>query len=314
MPTSTNCYDCEVEPGARRHVQLQVPEAIQQDPWYGRNYGPTGNKQNRTPAEKEVDDAERRAFQHAYGYTHYLEDAGIPLGDQNPELGCPADKGGSAFVHDVYGIPIQDFVKDAKGAPRFPGAKIDGHTALAYNNNVKLDDNTVVQRAFLLRGAFWGAYKCLKPSYGDAMGGAELLGAPTENEHPDKIDDHCNHDEAGTAVSAVQRFDNGCMWWQGGKVHVHRKGKDTIPEERAEGCNIEIVPNPPGPSKCTDECSPGQSMCVLSNHVLICGNLDDDTCLDWLELACSKGTVCKNGSCVTCGHQGEPCCHVASCS
>lgn len=50
---------------------------------------------------------------------------------------------------------------------------------------------------------------------------------------------------------------------------------------------------------CTDDCSFGQKMC-LGNTSYICGDYDDDSCMDWKKQECEYG--CSNSICDT-----EPC-------
>jgi len=53
-------------------------------------------------------------------------------------------------------------------------------------------------------------------------------------------------------------------------------------------------------SCCEDECLAGQGLCV-GPSIMVCGDYDNDACLDWSELAaCDEGS-CVNGECV-----GEP--------
>lgn len=138
-------------------------------------------------------------FQHAYGYTRYLEDAGLtlPAGRKPPQLGCPGCPAGktcpyTGFVHDVgSSVLLQDFTQtdtslrfldhhvDGPGDTTTKEASTDGWTAVAMKSG---GDN-----AYLLRSGFWGTYKCLTQSSGLKLGsggGAPvLLGAPTSSEY-----------------------------------------------------------------------------------------------------------------------------------
>jgi len=53
-------------------------------------------------------------------------------------------------------------------------------------------------------------------------------------------------------------------------------------------------------SACKDECSPvGTRECTSSTGYRVCGNYDNDTCLEWSGIAaCSSGTTCEDGACV----------------
>lgn len=51
---------------------------------------------------------------------------------------------------------------------------------------------------------------------------------------------------------------------------------------------------------CTDECSSsGLKQCYDSSSYRICGNYDNDACLEWSSpVSCSSGYTCSNGACV----------------
>jgi hypothetical protein len=203
-----SCYQCEVEPGR----------------YAGQKYSDN-----------------RIAFQQAYGYTHYLRNDELPLkpGDKEPRLGCPTDNGGSAFVHEVYGVALQDF-SQLDPTLRFKSSD-DGSTALAYHSGLK--------KALLLRGGFWGAYKCIDATVGgslDAMGGAKWLGAPKNNEY---VKDGASY----------QDFEHGFMYFDG-KVHVHFDESSGLDKEMEQelavahcGQWLDVVKNWPEGAVCDVE-------------------------------------------------------------
>jgi hypothetical protein len=211
---SHDCYVCEYEPGATRHV---ASAELKTSPFFGKNY--------------ESGDDERMAFQSAHGYIHYWEDAQVPLdhaGDRDKpasvvlaRLGCAADKGGGPFVHKVHRIRLQDFQQDdtsLRFSPEDPNS--DGWTAIVYDASVE------TTHAYLLRNAFWGAYKCLAgPEYDpgwvpkkDAngnlilksgnVGGAHWLGVPINNEY--KYNN-----------TTYQDFQCGSIYVSGSTIKVH---------------------------------------------------------------------------------------------
>ncbi len=49
---------------------------------------------------------------------------------------------------------------------------------------------------------------------------------------------------------------------------------------------------------CQDECTSGTKKCD-GNNAMVCGQYDDDTCLEYKKTACVNGQVCVNGACVT---------------
>lgn len=48
---------------------------------------------------------------------------------------------------------------------------------------------------------------------------------------------------------------------------------------------------------CTDECSEGSIVCA-GNVLKKCGQYDDDSCLEYNEVECEAGTVCRNNQCI----------------
>lgn len=56
---------------------------------------------------------------------------------------------------------------------------------------------------------------------------------------------------------------------------------------------------PEAPS-CTNDCSANEKTCASSTQFRICGNYDDDSCLDWSPAtSCSNTLVCSGGNCVS---------------
>ena len=49
---------------------------------------------------------------------------------------------------------------------------------------------------------------------------------------------------------------------------------------------------------CQDECTAGTAKCD-GNHAIVCGQFDDDTCLEFQSTPCVDAQVCVNGACVT---------------
>lgn len=219
------CYSCDVEPGARRH---KPASEIKSPLWYMVNYG-------EDELGTDADQDERKAFQNAYNYFGYKVDGeDAPVSESR--LGCPFDAGGGAFVHEVYGVVLQNF-QQPDPALRFVE---DGQSVLIYNKTLK--------KAFLLHSGFFGAYKCMSDQAAGhpANGGATLLGAPTSNEEKRRIGASCN-DDPSQPEAIVQTFEKGCMWWNGdGNVHIHPAPAD-VDATKAATCNIALVPNPPGP-------------------------------------------------------------------
>ncbi len=170
-------------------------------------------------------------------------------------LGWAFDNGGGPFVHDFSGLSIQDFKNDGKSVgPSGPAFGDDGETAIILNADM--------MKAFVLKEAFWGTYKCLTDGSLSAMGGATLLGPPASGEKSEAIDDKCNVLSSGTPVN-VQHFKHGCMWWGMGPecpdtskpcAHVHSDLKDVDSTHKGKGCdNVAFTNNPPGPGELTTD-------------------------------------------------------------
>ena len=53
-----------------------------------------------------------------------------------------------------------------------------------------------------------------------------------------------------------------------------------------------------GGSSCSSECSLGQRQCINDSYYRVCGNYDEDLCLEWHIQYCEYG--CSNGSCESC--------------
>ncbi|MFA5358269.1 MAG: CHAP domain-containing protein [Patescibacteria group bacterium] len=100
-------------------------------------------------------------------------------------LGTPRDNGGTAYVHEWFGVYLQDFYKEI--APRYG----EGDTALIFNFEAR--------DAYLVKEGFWGAYKWLnyQPQY------QGRLGAPLNNEYSND-------------GLFVQEFDGGTLTWDSG--------------------------------------------------------------------------------------------------
>jgi hypothetical protein len=210
-------------------------------------------------------------------------------------LGWNHDNGGGPLVHNAHGLLVQDFY-NSDLETRFGD---DGMTALVFNYRL--------EQAFLVRDAFWGAYKCMTDTVGNVMGGAAILGAPTDEEHYAIIRSDCSEDTVDDGdsmyVDAVQHFEFGCMWYRNhedGVVRIHdgeNRPDIDINALLAECGGRALSGNPPGPD-CEDECSLGQVGCADSAHALRCGRTDPDACYEWLTLGCAAGLVCSAGSCV----------------
>ncbi|MBN1585376.1 hypothetical protein JW899_03350 [Candidatus Uhrbacteria bacterium] len=225
-----------------------------------------------------IDDRSSQSFRDAY--IRIRNETGI-------SLGWAFDNGGGPFVHEVRGLWMQDFV-NGLNEPKFG---IDGKTAIVYN--------PTQSEAFVLRGGFWGVYKCLKAADGGRMGGPEILGVPLENEHPATINDVCGENPNGISVDAFQRFENGCLWWRHNSesVHIHLFNGQIDETDMAE-CGVIAENNEPGPNSCMDECSPGEMACSWDGKPLLCGNPDPDHCYEWITMECAAGLVCQNGACI----------------
>lgn len=180
-------------------------------------------------------------------------DAFLEAYDRFPNrLGCPADTGGTEFVHDINGVYLQDFLQWIDNL-KFPGS--DGRTALVYDEDSSL--------AYVLRTGFWGTYRCLNlhpdqdPNAG--MGGTELLGSPKEDEQLQAVD--------GQPVAReAQRFQksDGLMWFDPTEqdtsdpanpraiIHVHSTATVWTPENVArftKNCGpLVVAHNPSDPS------------------------------------------------------------------
>jgi len=201
------------------------------------HYECTTTQPGRATASTFQDDVTRRAFQSSYGYHHYLEDDGLPVGSKYPNLGCPDNNSQdpskvTPFVHAAgNGVEIQDFLES--DASLWYQGSTDGWTALVHKKGSA--------RTYLLRTGFWGAYKCL-PASPDApsldpsafFGGPLLLGAPTSNERalgtcPEagSADGCAPCGQSGTKASVVaQHFENGCLWFDAAEPPV--SGRTTV--------------------------------------------------------------------------------------
>lgn len=137
----------------------------------------------------------------------------------HPSLGCPLGSGGSAFVHDVGGIDIQEF-RQPDPSKQLTGIDV---SALLYNASLK--------RALLVFGTFWLAYRCLLDG-GEAMGGTTLLGAPLGEQHL-----------AGGEVR--QGFERGWLTRAGAGVTLQLAAHTDLDPDPALDCNdvgpIDIV-------------------------------------------------------------------------
>ena len=72
--------------------------------------------------------------------------------------------------------------------------------------------------------------------------------------------------------------------------------EETKTEEPAK----EEKQTPPSPPPCQDECSPLNSKKCSNNGYQVCGNYDDDECLEWSQIVeCPADNICKNGVCST---------------
>lgn len=68
---------------------------------------------------------------------------------------------------------------------------------------------------------------------------------------------------------------------------------------------------------CTDECpAMGAKACADGAHFRLCGQHDDDECMDWaVPTFCGGAFACKGeGECVACGEVDEPCCASGTCA
>ncbi len=54
---------------------------------------------------------------------------------------------------------------------------------------------------------------------------------------------------------------------------------------------------------CTDECTTGESRCVDDDTREVCGQDDDDLCLEWIQMACPSGETCSDGVCGSCSDE-----------
>lgn len=218
-------------------------------------------------------------------------------------------------VHDWGGVTIQDF-DDAPQPLCDTGDSRDSAIVLeAIDETGKGGAD-----AHVLKCGFWATYKCLLQPSGLEGGGPRLLGSPIEDEHLEAIDDECN---ALSFLSAdavtklyhtvtVQRFQRGCMWWRGyelsvgpfgdlitmpGQIHLHVN--TAVDLSVASACvGLQVVPNPPGPSSCTDDCTPGDGrQCASGDRIRwACSRgFDSDVCYDWLESTCPAGRTCSCG-------------------
>ncbi len=162
-------------------------------------------------------------------------------GNVTKSLGGAFDNGGTAFVHDVRGVKVQDFL-NPDASTRYG---TDGQTAIVYNATDK--------KAYFIHDGFWGAYKCIQPPADNGpLGGLALLGAPKGEEKPANLNDVCVENAPDSApVASFQSFENGCMWWKGGQgdstIHVHLYSGAQVSSISGVNCGLTITNNPPGP-------------------------------------------------------------------
>jgi hypothetical protein len=69
--------------------------------------------------------------------------------------------------------------------------------------------------------------------------------------------------------------------------------KKEVPPEEVK--SPEEVVTPP----CQNECSPASSKRCSNNGYQVCGNYDEDSCLEWSSIiSCLENTICQNGDCI----------------
>lgn len=83
-------------------------------------------------------------------------------------------------------------------------------------------------------------------------------------------------------------------------VEMPKPTEEIIPPEEEvtpEKPKEEPTPASPGPT-CQNECSPIDSKKCSNNGYRVCGNYDDDECLEWGSIIeCPTDNICKNGVC-----------------
>ncbi len=143
-------------------------------------------------------DRSSQAFVDAYN--NYRR-KGYPLGDS-------WDNGGGEYVHEWYGIWIQDFYGEDNGFV-FP------YSALILNNNGQV--------AHLLKEGFWDVYMNLNVN---GKNGPQLLGSPASDEYPAQY--RCWR----------QDFQKGYMWYEDGSK---LGGNDTVEVYEYQNGNYVLV-------------------------------------------------------------------------
>lgn len=243
-----------------------------------------------------------------------------PAGGPSP---CPASRffGGGNGVFQWGGIDLQTYCPN----DTCPSEIVATRSAMA------IAANACRTAAFQLSPRVFKAYYCLQDSTGDKLG-PELLGPPLEDEQR----------PTSGPIDWSQRFLRGTLAFGRGtslgipsyRLHL---GPDLdlstpmttaaqgafarISMRRFYECAAEgLVANPPAPSSCTDECTPGLASirCVGPADYTYCGpGFDDDPCYEMgpsdTPVRCVPAlNVCQNGvGCVRCGQlAGDPCCSV----
>lgn len=230
----------------------------------------------------------------------------------NGKLGWAFDNGGGPFVHKVRDVLVQDFVNtDSKNQ-----FGTDGKTMLLYSSW------NGINRTSLMKEGFRCVYAALKNTQGQSMGGIELLGVPTDDDHGAYILSNVNGSivngsgnqtcaeyrdgsNGAKSVKAYQPTERGCLWYRDDvdrTVHVHANDGAMISDAELARisalCNVSVLNNPPGPD-CKDDCTPGTQQCLGSSQIQICGHPGPDSCYHWLTNSCASGTACVSNSCVS---------------
>jgi len=217
------------------------------------------------------------------------------------KVGWGYDNGGSPFVHSVREYLVQDF-KNTDPSSQFSA---DGLSMIVYNSL------SAVQKAFLLYGPLYGAYKCIPATDNGPLGGLEALGAPTTDVvvpimYPYiKVNDDCSYAYSSTAGTTMfQNFDKGCMWVDGAKmVHVHLLSKYSRNlgfGSMSNSCGANLIQDSTvlmggaiSAASADDICTVGSSTCTGTGTYHVCVRETSTSSPYWLDMNCTTGMACN---------------------
>lgn len=217
------------------------------------------------------------------------------------KIGWGYDNGGSPFVHSVREYLVQDF-KNTDPSSQFSA---DGLSMIVYNSL------SAVQKAFLLYGPLYGAYKCIPATDNGPLGGLEALGAPTTDVvvpimYPYiKVNDDCSYAYSSTAGTTMfQNFDKGCMWVDGAKmVHVHLLSKYSRNlgfGSMSNSCGANLIQDSTvlmggaiSAASADDICTVGSSTCTGTGTYHVCVRETSTSSPYWLDMNCTTGMACN---------------------